>query len=980
MRNLFFLACFILSSSFGTAQKLDHVLGDLLIRIEDGKKPDRFLGDYQTFRRSATALEMKRMVSEHMNTFLVRFDQNQIHETAFLDEVRKHPDVHTAQFNHILSLRETTPNDPEFDRQWQYINTGQSGGTAGADIDIELAWDFTTGGVTANGDSIVVCVIDLSFFPDHPDLKENYWTNRAEIPQNGIDDDGNGFIDDVRGWSVDNNNDNIVSFGGHGNSVAGIVGAKGNNEVGVAGVNWDVKLMLVELNSLTESNVLTAYSYPLGFKKKYCETNGAEGAFVVATNASWGIDFGQPDDAPLWCAMYDTLGAYGILSCGATANRGVDIDIVGDLPTGCSSEFLISVTNMNDDDIKVNGAGYGATTIDIGAFGADTWTVRGNENYGEFGGTSGATPHVAGTIALLYSTNTPILAEMSKSSPAVAARIVRDAILEGVDPNASLQGITTTGGRLNVNNAVRNLLDLLGSSCPPPFAIELDSIVDVNALVSWIQTDSINAVNLDWRPIGTDDWNTIDSITSPYRLEGLTACHFFELRLVGICDDSTSVSDTIQFETDGCCELPEMIETFHVSETEMMISWDDVLAGVSHSIAYRNTAETTYDTITTMDNVVLIDSLQPCAEYEFRINTDCDTLLLDYSGPMFFRTLGCGACLDFEYCELKGNDISDEWIERVTFGPLNNVTGENDGYAFFPDIKPLYFPGIEYILEIQPGFSSDTFDERFLVWIDLDMNGMFEDSLELIYDSQVLADSTVTDTLVFPAAIEGCTRMRVAMKFDDNGAPEACGSFQFGEVEDYCINIGMDAFPCDTVNMDSFIVMDMPGFNDATIKWDYVDSYIAFNYQYRKIGDEEWTIIATIDNWSQLTELEECTSYEIQVQTVCDFDTSAYSPSLVFTTQCMTAVEAPEEIVEFTVFPNPFTDQFAVRLRADVSDSYVIQLYDLNGNLISQDQVRLDANLDSKVSFDRVAHIPPGIYLVSVTDGVRRTTKKVVKL
>ena len=944
------------------------------------KSPDQLLADLQVFRSESTEAQIDKVVSRHMNTYLLNFDHVRIHEREFLTQIRKHEDVHTAQFNHILTYRETIPNDPEFPNQWQYINTGQSGGTPGADIDIEDAWDYTTGGVTANGDSIVVCVIDLRFFPEHPDLIDNYWVNRAEIADNGLDDDGNGFVDDYAGWNVDQNNDNISTFGDHGNAVAGIVGAKGNNQIGVAGVNWDVKLMLIELNSLVESNVLTAYSYPLEFKKRYCETNGAEGAFVVATNASWGIDFGQPADAPLWCAMYDTLGAYGILSCGATINANVNVDQNGDLPTGCSSEYLITVTNMNDNDNKVGGAGYGATTIDLGAFGAGTWTVRGNNSYGSFGGTSGATPHVTGTIALMYSLDSPLLAELSKQNPAVASELVRDAILTGVDPNPSLEGITVTGGRLNTKRAIENLLRLVGSECPPPIGISVDSILDVSASISWVGSDSLNNVQLEFRTLGSDTWSSVDSVVSPFSLEGLTACSLYELRLIGMCEDTTVVSDTIEFESEGCCVLPEMIVSESVSDTEVLIQWENVFAGVAHSVAYRNTNETTYDTVTVDSNSVIIGGLEPCTEYEFRINTDCDTLVIDYSGPMFVTTFGCGACLDFEYCASVGEDDSEEWIERVSFGPLENNSGANGGYAFFPDLKPLFFPGIEYILEIEPGFAADTFDERFLVWVDLDHNGAFADSAELIFDGGIFADSTVTDTLVFPASMEGCTRMRVAMKYESGGPPMSCGNFSFGEVEDYCITIGKDAFPCDTVDRDSFMVMDEPDFTSAIIKWDYPNNYIAFNYQYRKLGDEEWTIIATIDNWSELTELEECTTYEIQVQTVCESDTSSYSESLEFTTMCMTAVESPDEIVEFKVYPNPFSDQFTVELQSDLSSDFVVQVFDFNGQMIDQQPVRLDAELAFKLRYDRFENLAPGMYLVSVTDGIRRVTKKVIKI
>src|SRR5690606_36199811 len=141
-----------------------------------------------------------------------------------------------------------------------------------------------------------------------------------EIPNNGIDDDGNGYVDDFLGWDADAADDDITGGtfgGGHGTPVAGIVGAKGNNGIGVTGVNWNVKLMIV-VGGGNEAQAIAAYSYPLSLRKLYNQTGGQRGAFVVSTNASWGIDFTQASTAPLWCAMYDTLGAYGILNAGAT--------------------------------------------------------------------------------------------------------------------------------------------------------------------------------------------------------------------------------------------------------------------------------------------------------------------------------------------------------------------------------------------------------------------------------------------------------------------------------------------------------------------------------------------------------------------------------------------------------------------------------------------------------------------------------------
>ncbi len=314
-----------------------------------------------------------------MNIWLIKYNPDRVSDLEILNQVKSNSAVKEVQFNHYVELREgvaykefnvpltdrsTTPNDTRFNEQWALNNTGQTGGLNDADIDAPEAWDFTTGGLTALGDTIVVAIIDGGCDLNHQDL--SYWINWAEIPNNGIDDDSNGYIDDHRGWNAYNNNGN-VSSDFHGTHVSGISGARGNNNLGVSGVNWNVKTMPIAGASGDEATVITAYGYVHEMRSRYNETNGTQGAFVVSTNASFGVDFGQPANFPLWCAIYDSLGVQGVLSCGATANNNVDIDVVGDIPTGCPSPWLISVTNTTHNDVKNGGAAYGLTTIDLGA-------------------------------------------------------------------------------------------------------------------------------------------------------------------------------------------------------------------------------------------------------------------------------------------------------------------------------------------------------------------------------------------------------------------------------------------------------------------------------------------------------------------------------------------------------------------------------------------------------------------------------------
>jgi len=409
-----------------------------------------------------------KQLSKSLNIWLVETSSTQKRAKA-LSYLQKHPQIKTAEFNEKIELRNPpkTPNDFLFTDQWQYNNKGEAFGTTDADIDALKAWQQTTGGFTANGDEIVVAVIDGGIDLSHPDLINNIWTNNHEIPNNQIDDDQNGYIDDYYGWNF---NDTIADVGNegyghwHGTPVAGIIGAEGNNYEGVCGINWRIKIMNLVANK-NVAGVIAAYDYALEMRKRYNETNGVEGAFVVATNTSLGIYEGKPAEHPLWCTMYDALGEAGILSVGATVNELFDVDLRGDLPTTCSSDFLISVTNSNNRD-ELDFAGFGRQHIDLSAPGSGVFTVLNNGDYGTFGGTSSAAPHVAGAIALLYASPSPNLIQEVQNDPAEAALLVKDFILQGTDPIADLYNKSVTNGRLNLFNSLCEMENYFkGSSC-----------------------------------------------------------------------------------------------------------------------------------------------------------------------------------------------------------------------------------------------------------------------------------------------------------------------------------------------------------------------------------------------------------------------------------------------------------------------------------------------------------------------------------
>ncbi len=375
-----------------------------------------------------------------------------------IDLLKNDKRAQEIQFNYRINFREI-PNDPQYFRQANMQRAGY-----------EQAWSITTGGETATGIPIVTAILDGGFDTDHEDLIDNLWRNEGEVPDDGLDNDGNGYVDDVTGWNfVDNLPEHLIDS--HGTSVAGLIGARGNNSLGVSGTNWEAQLMLFSIN--TVADIIAAYEYVIDQRKRFNESGGSAGAFVVTTNASFGIEGATCEDFPVWGGMYDRLGEVGILTAASVANVSRDADIAGDMPVDCPSQFLIGVTNVDSGDGLFSSSGYGREHVDLAAPGEQSFTTLPGNRYGTFGSTSAASPYVSGAIALLYGTpacNSLIAA--ARSSPAASAARVRSAILQSVRPASSLEFRTATGGIIDVGAAQRQLLD----TCVPDetdFAIEV---------------------------------------------------------------------------------------------------------------------------------------------------------------------------------------------------------------------------------------------------------------------------------------------------------------------------------------------------------------------------------------------------------------------------------------------------------------------------------------------------------------------------
>lgn len=394
----------------------DHVPGQVLVKFRSHASPS----ERAAIRRELGGHTLKKLGG--IDVELISLEGSTVEEA--LERWGAHAGVEYIEPNYVVRAL-VLPDDPMFPDLWGLRNTGQTGGTPDADIDADEAWDVGTG-----SHEIVVGVLDTGVDYNHLDLTGNMWHNPGEIPDNGVDDDGNGFVDDYLGWDFYNGDNDPMDDNGHGTHVSGTIGAVGNNGVGVAGVCWSVRICPIKFLGWngygTTAGAIASVEYAIG-------------AGVNILNNSWG---GGEYSRALEEAI-ESARDVGMLFVVAAGNSTSDNDLYPHYPSSYQVDNVVAVAATDFRDALADFSSYGLTSVDLAAPGVGVLSTAPGQRYEWGSGTSMAAPHVSGAAALLWSLY-----------PGMNADAVKERLLATTDPVPELSGKCVTGGRLNVFAAV----------------------------------------------------------------------------------------------------------------------------------------------------------------------------------------------------------------------------------------------------------------------------------------------------------------------------------------------------------------------------------------------------------------------------------------------------------------------------------------------------------------------------------------------
>lgn len=593
-------------------RKPGYVPGEILVKFRSGAT--------QSTRNTAHSSHGFRLIRRFNR---IRVDHVKISEGWTVEDAiaayQLQADVEYAEPNYYR-YASATPNDPSFGVLWGLDNIGQGGGTFDADIDCPEAWDTQTG-----NPNVIVAVVDSGVDLDHEDLLDNIWENTAEDwvggspGNNGVDDDGNGKIDDYYGWDFENDDNNPDDDNDHGSHVSGTIGAVGDNGVGISGVNWRASIMALKIldknGSGSVGNEIEAVEYAID-----------NGARVI--NASFsGSFYSQTEYDVLWDA-----GDAGILVAAAAGNSDNDIDLPNqaEYPAGYDLANIVAVAATDRNDALAYFSNYGVTSVDVAAPGVSIYSTTPDGGYQYFSGTSMAAPHVAGLAALIWA-----------DDDSLTCGEVKDRILYGVDTKSSLVGKVLTGGRINAYNSIN----------PPASAPDDPSDLEAEAF-------SASRIDLSWTDNASSEFGfeierattsggpyahlaTVGIDVESYSDTGLSeeTTYYYRVRAFNVAGNSGYSNES---NATTYLSAPSDLSASPVSSDQINISWTDH-SGVESGFRIERKLEPggTYSEIATVgDNVTTYSNtgLEASTTYYYRVNAYSASGNSEYSNEAYATT------------------------------------------------------------------------------------------------------------------------------------------------------------------------------------------------------------------------------------------------------------------------------------------------------------------------------------------------------
>ncbi|MCI4671581.1 MAG: M43 family zinc metalloprotease [Bacteroidia bacterium] len=487
---------------------------------------------------------------------------------------------------------------------------------------------------------------------------------------------------------------------------------------------------------------------------------------------------------------------------------------------------------------------------------------------------------------------------------------------------------------------------------------------------------TFDSINLRYTKIGTQDWDTLTIYsTTSLTISGLESCTEYNFQLQNLCSTAESFFPCSQSisQTLGCCESPTINSISFVSDSALL-SWMPVLGAYEYQLMVKETNSNFWDSFITTDTSFWLNGLDGCTDYEYLIKALCffsDSTEGNYSDIMSFQTAlnfdlpGCDQCEDTTYCDPTAISSNSAFIDTVSFGPISN---EGSGTS------PLGFANLtssQYIFKLDSSYSLTLATNgqtplAWRVWIDFNMDGVFDDTNERILDETFPKNRIQTPIYLDEDLPLGSTRMRVAGRLLLSTDPwDACLLAGFGEYEDYCIEFVPQCLEVSnlTARIDSLT-------NDIQLEWEGNEN-ANFEVGYRLDGQTVWQSFGTDTTFAVINSdsLFGCSLYEFRLRQVCSGEEPAFVLSdSALKTPCGVGIEKFEAI-NMLVYPNPARKQVTIESNVQLSE---FSLYDMLGDLILSRQVS-----DRKVSVG-IEEIPEGIYLIRINTRVGEQWQRIL--